>query len=337
MRDLLDFLRKNMAWLILISLVNFFYIALIWIIDRESFIRVSFLIFLASLFLYIISSLYIYNKENHKKKSFLDFLEKRDRLTRANLADVLDKTDLELLEKLEEVFDSKDRKIDFYKTGLSDYESYVESWVHEIKTPLSLLTLLVDNHNTELGEKLITKLDYVRLKIMENIDRILTYSRLKNKHKDYILREIDLENSLLRLVDNYKSLLEEKKIDLKFETYGIKALSDRRSLDFILNQIISNAIKYKRQEIDAFIDIKAVKADKVTRLEILDNGQGVKACDLPFIFDKGFTGEKNRQDKKATGLGLFLAEKIGADLGIKLKAESEYGSYFKISLDFPNN
>lgn len=216
---------------------------------------------------------------------------------------------------------------------LQDYEEYVEGWAHETKTPLSLLTMLLDNRQDELSPELYGKLNYVRSQLQEDVTQMLYYARLKSSTKDYRFQHFCLCDLVEDVLEDYLPLLEEKAFGIQNSLLDEQVFTDSRGLRFILGQIISNSIKYAGADPELCIYVQCLQTETV--LHIQDNGTGVKPCDLPYIFQKGFTGDSTDSQKKATGMGLYLAKKMVDDLNLKLDAHSKWGEGFEIILTFP--
>lgn len=219
-----------------------------------------------------------------------------------------------------------------------EYESYVEIWAHEIKVPLSLMTLLLDNRREEMSPVLYQRLLYVRRQISEYVTQILYYARLKASHRDDCLERISLQECCEEALDQYKAVLEEERIYVSCDVDGLCVISDRKGLLFILEQVIGNACKYmdedkseKYLKINGFLDSQK---NKIV-LNIADNGIGVKRADLPFLFDQGFTGDTDARKRKATGMGLYLVKQMAENLNVEVQAESEYGEGFVLEMEFP--
>lgn len=217
------------------------------------------------------------------------------------------------------------------KTFLADYEDYVEKWAHEIKLPLSLLALLIDNQSKSLDQALIYKLEYVHNQIHENVSQILFYYRLKTNNQDLLFEDIDLAEFLQNVLDNYKPFLVSSGFKLEVKNVKGTCFSDRRSLEFMINQIISNTLKYCPKENPKLaIELKELGQQKC--LIFRDNGCGVKECDLAFIFEKGFSGDSSGMRKNSTGMGLYLLKELAKILNIKVEVSSCWGQYFEIIL-----
>ena len=217
--------------------------------------------------------------------------------------------------------------------ALQDYEEYVEGWAHEAKTPLSLLTMLLDNRSNEMSPPLQAKLDYVRSQLQEDVTQMLYYARLKSSTKDYQFKDINLNDCLGEVLEDYAPLLEEKQFVIINKLQSETVYTDRRGLQFMLGQIVSNAIKYSSDS--PMLTISMIHSEIADVLSVEDNGIGVKKYDLPYIFQKGFTGDSTDSRKKATGIGLYLVKKMADDLNLRLEAASPWEKGFKIVIFFP--
>ena len=217
--------------------------------------------------------------------------------------------------------------------ALQDYEEYVEGWAHEAKTPLSLLTMLLDNRSNEMSPPLQAKLDYVRSQLQEDVTQMLYYARLKSSTKDYRFEDVNLNDCLGEVLEDYAPLLEEKQFVILNKLQSETVYTDRRGLQFMLGQIVSNAIKYSSDS--PMLTISMIHSETADVLSVEDNGIGVKKYDLPYIFQKGFTGDSTDSRKKATGIGLYLVKKMADDLNLRLEAASPWEKGFKIAIFYP--
>ena len=148
---------------------------------------------------------------------------------------------------------------------------------------------------------------------------------------------IHAEDNVDEVLEDYRILLDEKKFDVTFPAAAgpaeEKAYVDRRGLYFILSQIISNAVKYSGE--DPTLEISFSRSGYELMLRIRNSGMGVRSCDLPHIFEKGFTGGTGDGRKNATGMGLYLAKGVAGEMNLKLEAASEWGKGFEIRVSFP--
>ena len=205
----------------------------------------------------------------------------------------------------------------------SDMIDYYTMWVHQIKTPISAMKLLIQTSESEISSDLSSEL----FKIEQYVEMVLSYIRLGSNENDFVIKEYDLDNIVRQAIRKYAPLFIRKKINLDFQPTNYKVLTDEKWLVFVIEQLLSNAIKYTNK---GKISIYSLENKK---LVIEDTGIGISKEDIPRIFDKGFTGYNGRTDKKATGLGLYLCKNILDKLSHKISIESEVGVKTKVILD----
>ena len=205
----------------------------------------------------------------------------------------------------------------------SDMIDYYTMWVHQIKTPISAMKLLIQTSESEISSDLSSEL----FKIEQYVEMVLSYIRLGSNENDFVIKEYDLDNIVRQAIRKYAPLFIRKKINLDFQPTTYKVLTDEKWLVFVIEQLLSNAIKYTNK---GKISIYPLENKK---LVIEDTGIGISQEDIPRIFDKGFTGYNGRTDKKATGLGLYLCKNILDKLSHKISIESEVGVKTKVILD----
>ncbi|GAA6381626.1 sensor histidine kinase [Intestinibacter bartlettii] len=205
----------------------------------------------------------------------------------------------------------------------SDMIDYYTMWVHQIKTPISAMKLLIQTSESEISSDLSSEL----FKIEQYVEMVLSYIRLGSNENDFVIKEYDLDNIVRQAIRKYAPLFIRKKINLDFQPTTYKVLTDEKWLVFVIEQLLSNAIKYTNK---GKISIYPLENKK---LVIEDTGIGISKEDIPRIFDKGFTGYNGRTDKKATGLGLYLCKNILDKLSHKISIESEVGVKTKVILD----
>lgn len=205
----------------------------------------------------------------------------------------------------------------------SDMIDYYTMWVHQIKTPISAMKLLIQTSESEISSDLSSEL----FKIEQYVEIVLSYIRLGSNENDFVIKEYDLDNIVRQAIRKYAPLFIRKKINLDFQPTTYKVLTDEKWLVFVIEQLLSNAIKYTNK---GKISIYPLENKK---LVIEDTGIGISKEDIPRIFDKGFTGYNGRTDKKATGLGLYLCKNILDKLSHKISIESEVGVKTKVILD----
>lgn len=220
-----------------------------------------------------------------------------------------------------------------YNLSIIDFKEYVEMWIHEVKIPISSLTLLIHNNQEKIDKRYVEPIR----KLDNYIDQILYYVRSENAEKDYIIKEKSLQEIIKNVALKNKDDLLASKVKLDVNVNNIKVLTDAKWLEFILNQIINNSIKYKRNNVESYIKIIAKEDKEKTYLSIYDNGIGIPKKDIPRVFEKSFTGENGRITAKSTGMGLYIVKKLCDKLGHKINIESKKNEYTKITIIFYNN
>lgn len=207
-----------------------------------------------------------------------------------------------------------------------EYQEYVESFAHEIKTPISVLSLAFDNtNNGELKEE-IRKIELL-------VEQMIYYARSQAVEKDYFIKELSLEEVVHSVILNYKEYLIKRKIVLNIHDLNQIVYTDLKWLLFILSQVIQNSIKYLDKKVKK-IEIYSEKRPHNIVLVVKDNGCGMKEADRLRVFEKGFTGS-NRKKEHSTGMGLYLSKKLCKQMGIKIEIDSKEGEYTKVELTFP--
>lgn len=326
-------LQGYLPWMCCLLGMDGFLILILWLTALPALAPLSICLILATLLIFLTLSAVLLKKEQRKKQMFLEFLQVQDEVTIQNLLRECKGTEQSMAAELVEALQKKEQAYTQLLTQQNDYEEYVELWTHEVKTPLSLLTLLLDNHREELPDAVSDKLDYVRNRTQESIDQMLFYARVNGQKKDYLFESVNVRAALEEVLEDYQPLLSEKNFMVICEMDRETVYTDRRSLRFLLGQLVSNSIKYAQQ--DPELMIRVVENSEQTILEISDNGQGVKTCDLPYIFEKGFTGDSCENRKKATGMGLYLVKKLAEDMNLTLQTESVWQQGFTIRVIFP--
>lgn len=222
---------------------------------------------------------------------------------------------------MEQVSESKQER--------KEYKEYIEQWIHDVKTPISAMKLLCENNKSDTTRKLIAELE----KVSHYTDQALYYARSENVEKDYLIKEVSLSEIIHAAVAENKQLLLQNHISVEVNDCDSTVYTDEKWIDFILNQLIANAIKYSGKEPKITFEENSKQGQVV--LIIRDNGIGISETDLPRIFEKGFTGENGRTGKSSTGIGLFLCKRLCEKLGIGIAVKSESGQGTQVELYFP--
>lgn len=217
------------------------------------------------------------------------------------------------------------------KRERAEYKEYVEQWVHEIKTPITAMKLLCENHRSELTKELLAELE----KTNRFTEQALFYARSEHAEKDYSVHEIRLFDVVHHAIAENKYLLLQNGVSIDLQETDVSVYSDEKWLCFILNQLIVNAVKYRTEQ--PILKFYTKYPGNQIILCVRDNGMGIDAGDLPRIFEKGFTGKNGRKTgQNATGIGLFLCKRLCDKLGIGISADST-GKGTTIRLSFRIN
>ena len=335
MNNLLHTLKKYAVWFLLPMGLNLLYALALWLSDSDAFRRLWLMLVLGSLLLFSIALLFACRLEKRRETTFLEFLDHPDEITEANLLRLVGRRDGELVHHIGVLLRENEQANRTLMTQVNDYEEYVESWAHEIKTPLSLLTFLLDNRRDELPPAVYQRLDYVRAQMQGFVEQMLYYARLKSRQKDYLFESLSLIECCEEALENYQPLLNERGFRITKELPRLFVLSDRRGLLFIINQILSNAVTYTQNTEVPELHLTAEQTERSVILRIRDNGIGVQPWDLPFLFEKGFTGDTGKARKKANGMGLYLANEMAKALKIELEVCSQPQKGFEMIVLFP--
>lgn len=223
-------------------------------------------------------------------------------------------------------------KVNAYKHILTEYKDYIELWIHEIKLPIATSRMIIENNPDEVTKSLEEEIS----EIEGYTEQALFYARSNHANKDYCVTQCSIKELVNEVVKRNKRVLINQKVRIAIEDVDKLVYTDSKWCHFILNQIIGNSIKYKK-DVDAEIRFFAEEVKDSVILHIKDNGIGIKSGEAGRVFEKGFTGTNGRRGKKSTGIGLYLCKKLcdKLGLGIELAAEENIGT--EVCLVFPKN
>ncbi len=217
-------------------------------------------------------------------------------------------------ELIEILYRDRQTQISAADAGRRDMIDYYTLWAHQIKTPIAAMGLLLQHDDTERGRELSAEL----FKIEQYVEMVLQYLRLGSGSTDYLIRFCDLEEIVRQAARKYAVLFIRGKVQLELRPISARVLTDEKWLTFVVEQLLSNAVKYARGG-------KVTVFTEGETLVIADNGIGITAEDLPRVFEKGYTGCNGRQEQRSTGIGLYLCRRICDRLGHSLAITSELG------------
>lgn len=210
-----------------------------------------------------------------------------------------------------------------------EYREYVESWVHEVKTPITAARLICRNAEPDIRRKLERELS----QIDNHIERALFYARAESPEQDCVIRQVNLSGIVAQSIENHRTLLIQNGIRVETEQLDCSVYTDEKWTVFLLGQLLQNAARYHGEE--PVIRIAARTLGRQVQLTVTDNGIGIPAQELPRIFNRGFTGSNGRSRGGSTGMGLYLCKKLSTFLELDLQAASEEGKGTCVSITFP--
>lgn len=220
-----------------------------------------------------------------------------------------------------------------YEKSINDFKDYIEMWVHEVKIPIASLLLMCHNNKDVIEKKYIEQ-----IKKMDNYtEQVLYYVRGENAENDYIIKETDLNKIISKVALKNKDDILENGISLKVDNVQRKVLTDGKWLEFIINQLINNSIKYRQKQVSSYIHIFSEESNNYVQIVIEDNGMGIPISDLPNVYKKTFTGENGRIHGKSTGMGLYIVKNLTDRLGHKIEISSKQGKYTKVTITIYKN
>ena len=226
----------------------------------------------------------------------------------------------------------------------SRMRDYYSMWVHQIKTPISAMKLLLEAEREELGQLIcddeqsqyllsdnMDSFEDELFRIEEYVSMALQYQRVSSTENDFVLEKVSVDGVIRDTIKKYAKIMIRRHIGINYSGTGQAVYTDEKWLAFMLEQILSNAIKYTPQ---GFVTIETAEEKDRFFITIKDTGIGIKAEDLPRVFEKGYTGYNGHADKKATGIGLYLCRQMADKLGHTIRMESELGKGTKVWIGF---
>lgn len=233
-------------------------------------------------------------------------------------------------EILYEINKSMTENVTQYAESVKDFKEYIEMWVHEVKLPIASLLLMCHNNRDNIDKKYVEQIR----RMDDYTDQVLYYVRSENAQEDYLFGRISLKTIVNKVAVRNKDTLLEQQIAFRVHDVDVEVLTDGKWMEFILNQIVSNSIKYQKEKDGREIEIWVEDDTEQSILHIRDNGIGVSESDLPRVFRKSFTGENGRKHAKATGMGLYIVKKLCDRMGHDIGMESVAGDYTDVWICF---
>lgn len=325
-----DFLKSRFSviFLNLISLVTLlvFLFSVGNTVDTLKIISVTWIIVLGT---------YLFFQYKNRKEFYNEISKSIDNLDKKYLiSEVIDKPVYLEAEPyyylLKKASKSMREEINSIKNERKEYKEYIEQWIHEVKTPIASIKLIEENNKTNISRLVLQELE----NLDRYVDQALFYARSEEVEKDYLIKEMSLENCINKVIIKNKQIFILNNIDVEIENVDKNVYCDDKWLGFIINQIVVNASKYRNLE-NPKVKIYAEDIKNGIQLIIEDNGLGIPKAELNRVFEKGFTGSKGRLNNKSTGIGLYLCKKLCGKLGLTIDIESKENLYTKVIIVFP--
>ena len=323
---------KDRIIIILLNLTGIYLISLFLIMLQNQITAVVLIDVAWTFVLVVVMGYDFYIRKNHFKKveSILEKLDKPYLIS--EVAPIRTHIEDEIYHDLlrrsnKSVIDAINKK----EAEQEDYRNFIESWIHEIKTPITSLTLMCENQNMPSEQ---VKIELQRIE--QQVDMVLYYARLENANQDYFIHPYDLRRIVSESIQKNRTYLRQQQAQVEVDMDETIVSTDDKWIKFILTQFIINSIKYKSKEFLRLHFWCEKKSEQVI-LHMKDNGLGIAREELDKIFEKGYTGTNGRKIHHSTGMGLYLCKRLCDKLGIGIRCASKMGEFTRMSLIFPDS
>ena len=324
-----DYAADHIFSFLCLSVSGLLVSSLLWLIETP----MVFILFVESILFtaFVCAFLYDYWR---RKKYYNQLWEILDRLEEKTLiGEILVRPDFLDGQILDEILRrcnkyQNDRLADA-EQNRQEYREYLDSWVHEIKTPIAAARLIIENHKNPTT----LRIDDELRRIDGFVEQVLYYARSAAVEKDFKVEKTTLQALVNSALKTYSKPLIQAGGRPVFCGLDIPVCADTKSCSFIIGQIISNSIKYRTEDLQ--VSFSAYEEQDAVRLIVSDNGIGISPADLPRVFDKGFTGDNGRRYSRSTGIGLYLCKKLCGKMNIGITIQSELGQGTAVTLSFP--
>lgn len=264
--------------------------------------------------------------EYRKKITTLKSIKAQPENMIRSLPTVKDKEEQYYQDILNQIYQEKLDVEQKYQSKEQEMMDYYTRWIHQIKTPIAAMSLLIQSNDRE---KNYYKMEQELFLIEQYAKMALQYQNLHSGQNDLLLKEYDISKLVREVIKKFSYSFIEKKISMKYEDFTYTMITDEKWFSFLIEQLISNAVKYTNE---GYVSISFTEKP-IPTLNIKDTGIGICEEDIPRIFEKGYTGYNGHMDKKATGIGLYMCKSVAERLGIKIRVESKIGEGSCFSLE----
>lgn len=338
---LTNFIKQNYIWILMIVTMSCIHLLYMYLIGA----RKQDVVYAAALdaILLLITVLVGFFRYSSKVKALSNAL-KRPVEEQAQLPEATDDVEMLYQRLLENQSIARSESESSAAIRQSQMRDYYSMWVHQIKTPISAMKLLLEVEREELGQLIcddeqsqyllsdnMDSFEDELFRIEEYVSMALQYQRVSSTENDFVLEKVSVDGVIRDTIKKYAKIMIRRHIGINYSGTGQEVYTDGKWLAFMLEQILSNAIKYTPQGV---VTIETAEEKDRFFITIKDTGIGIKAEDLPRVFEKGYTGYNGHADKKATGIGLYLCRQMADKLGHTIRMESEIGKGTKVWIGF---
>lgn len=338
---LTNFIKQNYIWILMIVTMSCIHLLYMYLIGA----RKQDLVYAAVLdaILLLITVLVGFFRYSSKVKALSNAL-KRPLEEQAQLPEATDDVEILYHRLLENQSIARSESESSAAIRQSQMRDYYSMWVHQIKTPISAMKLLLEAEREELGQLIcddeqsqcllsdnMNSFEDELFRIEEYVGMALQYQRVSSTENDFVLEKVSVDGVIRDTIKKYAKIMIRRHIGMNYSGTVQEVYTDGKWLAFMLEQILSNAIKYTPQGV---VTIETAEEKDRFFITIKDTGIGIKAEDLPRVFEKGYTGYNGHADKKATGIGLYLCRQMADKLGHTIRMESEIGKGTKVWIGF---
>lgn len=319
------FLIERRSWILLIVCLEILVVSVAYLDPSIPLAPLLYIVFLSI----IVFGFFLIVRYNRETKFYKSLAEWEYNLDVTGLAEAGSPFEKLVEESVNSQTDWLKRESTQNLLALEQEKDELLSWIHEVKTPLTAMSLMIDRLD---DEKMKASLRYEWLRIHLLLDQQLHQKRIPFMENDLYIETTALKPIIFKEIKTLQSWCMQKGIGFEVELNAPDVLTDAKWLAFIIRQLLTNAVKYSE---NSDVCIRSFERNGQTILEVEDFGRGIDTKDLPRIFDKGFTSTANHQDSAATGMGLFLAKKAAKPLLIKIGVNSNWGEGTTFTLTFP--
>ncbi|KIL51631.1 histidine kinase [Jeotgalibacillus alimentarius] len=319
------FLMERISWILLILLLLLLAMIIAYLDPSLAISSMMYYVFLSL----VITAVFV-TARYFKETPFYKELDSRDASTDlSSFPEPNSPFESSIYEQVTSSLEQLEKEASSNKVLLEQEKDELMSWIHEVKTPLTAMKLIIDRTK---DPQLKSELMYEWLRIHYLLDQQLHQKRIPFIENDLFIEKVELESLVYSEIHTLRSWCLKKKIGFDIELGETHVLSDAKWLSFILRQLLTNAVKYSHEGSD--IIIRSFEQKGQTILTLSDHGRGIEPRDMPRIFDRGFTSTR-QHDQQATGMGLYLAKKAAVPLELNISVQSTPGDGTTVTLTFP--